>query len=94
MTANELPTPFYIVYEDRLRANLRIINDVAERSGAKIIIAFKANALWRTFPIITEYCRNCTASSLARICNALCGHIFPAHAGPAPRSCSHITFFA
>lgn len=35
MTANELPTPFYIVYEDRLRANLRIINDVAERSGAK-----------------------------------------------------------
>lgn len=64
MTANELPTPFYIVYEDRLRANLRIINDVAERSGAKIIIAFKANALWRTFPIIAEYCRNCTASSL------------------------------
>ena len=64
MTANELPTPFYIVYEDRLRANLRIINDVAERSGAKIIMAFKANALWRTFPIIAEYCRNCTASSL------------------------------
>ena len=64
MTDNELPTPFYIVYEDRLRANLRIINDVAERSGAKIIMAFKANALWRTFPIIAEYCRNCTASSL------------------------------
>ena len=64
MTANALPTPFYIVYEDRLRANLRIINDVAERSGAKIIMAFKANALWRTFPIIAEYCRNCTASSL------------------------------
>lgn len=64
MTANELPTPFYIVYEDRLRANLCIINDVAERSGAKIIMAFKANALWRTFPIIAEYCRNCTASSL------------------------------
>ena len=64
MTANEVPTPFYIVYEDRLRANLRIINDVAERSGAKIIMAFKANALWRTFPIIAEYCRNCTASSL------------------------------
>jgi len=68
MTANELPTPFYIVYEDRLRANLRIINDVAERSGAKIIMAFKANALWRTFPIIAEYCRNCTASSLNELC--------------------------
>ena len=64
MTANELPTPFYIVYEDRLRANLNIISDVAKRSGAKIIMAFKANALWRSFPIIAEYCRNCTASSL------------------------------
>ena len=64
MTANELHTPFYIVYEDRLRANLSIISDVAKLSGAKIIMAFKANALWRSFPIIAEYCRNCTASSL------------------------------
>ena len=64
MTANDLPTPFYIGYEDRLRANLNIISDVANRSGAKIIMAFKANALWRSFPIIAEYCRNCTASSL------------------------------
>lgn len=64
MTANELPTPFYIVYEDRMRANLRKIRDVADRSGAKIIMAFKANALWRTFPVVAEYCRDCTASSV------------------------------
>ncbi|MDE6207201.1 MAG: carboxynorspermidine decarboxylase, partial [Muribaculaceae bacterium] len=59
-----LPTPYYIVYEDRLRANLELITDVARRSGATIIMAFKANALWRTFPIIAEYCRDCTASSV------------------------------
>lgn len=64
MTADQLPTPFFIVYEDRLRANLELITDVARRSGAKIIMAFKANALWRTFPIIKEYCANCTASSV------------------------------
>lgn len=64
MTANQLPTPFYIVYEDRLRANLATISDVSRRSGADIIMAFKANALWRTFDIIKEYCTNCTASSL------------------------------
>lgn len=64
MTADKLPTPFFIVYEDRLRSNLRLINDVAARSDAEIIMAFKANALWRTFPIIKEYCRNCTASSV------------------------------
>ncbi len=64
MTVNNLPTPFYIVYEDRLRANLSLIKDVSRRSGADIIMAFKANALWRTFNIIKEYCQNCTASSL------------------------------
>lgn len=64
MTSKQLPTPFFIVYEDRLRANLELITDVSRRSGAEIIMAFKANALWRTFDIIKEYCRNCTASSV------------------------------
>jgi len=64
MQASQLPTPFFIVYEDKLRDNLRKIQDVAARSGAKIIMAFKANALWRTFPIVAEYCRDCTASSV------------------------------
>ena len=64
MTANDLPTPFYIVYEERLRANLELIRDVSRRSGADIIMAFKANALWKSFDIVREYCRACTASSL------------------------------
>lgn len=64
MTERELPTPFFIVYEDRLRANLELISRVSRESGADIIMAFKANALWRTFDIVREYCRNCTASSV------------------------------
>ncbi len=64
MTERELPTPFFIVYEDRLRANLGLISRVSRESGADIIMAFKANALWRTFDIVREYCRNCTASSV------------------------------
>ena len=59
-----IPTPAYVVYEDRLRRNLSLINSVKQRAGIDIIMAFKANALWRTFPIIAEYCRNSTASSL------------------------------
>lgn len=59
-----IPTPAYVVYEDRLRRNLSLINTVKQRAGIDIIMAFKANALWRTFPIIAEYCRNSTASSL------------------------------
>ena len=64
MKINEISTPFYIVYEDRLRRNLELINKVKREAGVNIIIAFKANALWRTFPIIKEYCTASTASSL------------------------------
>lgn len=64
MKINEIPTPFYIVYEDRLRRNLELISRVKREAGVNIIMAFKANALWRTFPIIKEYCTASTASSL------------------------------
>lgn len=57
-------TPYYIVYESKLRRNIELIKQVSERSGAEIIMAFKANALWRTFPIFREYGINATASSL------------------------------
>lgn len=64
MDITELPTPFYIVYEDKLRKNLSLIKRVKDEAGVNIIMAFKANALWRTFPIIKEYIRDSTASSL------------------------------
>lgn len=64
MKANELPTPYYIVYEDRMRRNLELISRVEREAGVNIIMAFKANALWRSFPIVREYNRDFTASSL------------------------------
>lgn len=60
----DIPTPYYIVYEEKLRNNLRLIRSVEERANVKIIMAFKANALWKTFPIISEYVSSSTASSL------------------------------
>lgn len=59
-----IQTPYYIVYEQRLRRNIALIKDVAQRSGAQIIMAFKANALWRTFDIFREQGICATASSL------------------------------
>lgn len=56
--------PTFIIYEDRLRRNLELITGVASRSGAKIIMAFKANAAWRTFDVMRQYNRDFTASSL------------------------------
>ena len=59
-----VPTPCYIVEEDLLRRNLSLIRDVAERAGVEIILAFKAFALWKSFPVFREYIRHTTASSV------------------------------
>lgn len=59
-----MKTPYYIIYEEKLRRNLKLIQDIARRADIKIIMALKANALWKTFPIIKEYCGASTASSL------------------------------
>ncbi len=57
-------TPYYIIYEDRLRRNLDKITGVAREANVEIIMAFKANALWKTFPIFREYGIRSTASSV------------------------------
>ena len=54
----------YIMEETLLRRNLELISTVAREAGVEIILAFKAFALWRTFPIFREYISSVTASSL------------------------------
>lgn len=58
------PSPCYIVEERLLRRNLALISRVARESRTEIILAFKAFALWRTFPLFREYIAATTASSL------------------------------
>lgn len=57
-------TPYYLLEEKLLRRNLVLIKQVADEAGVEIILAFKAFALWRTFPIFREYISHTTASSL------------------------------
>lgn len=61
----ENSTPIYIIEEAKLRRNLALIKDVAERTDSEFILAFKAFALWKTFPIFREYIQSTTASSLS-----------------------------
>lgn len=56
--------PMYVLEEKRLIDNLKIISDVANRADVEIIMAFKAYALWRTFPLFRKYITATTASSL------------------------------
>lgn len=65
------PSPCFLLEEEKLRANLNLIRDVQQKAGIEIILAFKAFAMWSTFPIVREYIKGATASSLheAMLCN-------------------------
>ena len=60
----QAPSPCYVLDETLLRNNLSLIRSVKEQSGANIILAFKAFALWKVFPIVREYIPYSTASSV------------------------------
>jgi carboxynorspermidine decarboxylase len=57
------PSPAYVVDLGRLRHNLAILDDVQKRSGARILMALKAFAMWSVFPIIRETLQGVCASS-------------------------------
>ena len=97
-----MQTPYYIVYEEKLRKNMEKLKSVSEKARVKIIMAFKANALWKTFPVISEYFTASTASSLNEMklsldylgndvhayCPVYTDHTFPEFL----KGCTHITF--
>ncbi|MCM2264006.1 MAG: carboxynorspermidine decarboxylase [Desulfuromonadales bacterium] len=57
------PSPAYVVDLGRLRHNLAILDEVQQRSGAKILLALKAFAMWSTFPLIRQTLHGVCASS-------------------------------
>ncbi|WP_404813199.1 carboxynorspermidine decarboxylase [Citrifermentans bremense] len=57
------PSPSYVVDLGRLRHNLAILNEVQEKSGAKILLALKAFSMWSVFPIIAKTLHGVCASS-------------------------------
>ena len=59
----KIPSPSYVLDENKLRRNLELIKRVKDSAGVEIILAFKAFALWKVFPIIREYIPYSTASS-------------------------------
>lgn len=59
-----IKTPYYLCDEKLLENNLKILDDVQKRSGAKIILALKGFAMFSTFPLVSKYLKGCTASGL------------------------------
>lgn len=102
MIFNQIKMPAYVLEEVKLRRNLSLIKGVADEAGIEIILAFKAFALWKTFPIFREYINSTTASSLSEARLAYEEFGAPAHTfSPAytdleikdiARMSSHLTF--
>jgi carboxynorspermidine decarboxylase len=60
----QAPSPSYIVHLDRLEENCQLLESVASRSGAKILLALKGFACHSTFPLIQRYLSGTTSSGL------------------------------
>lgn len=64
MEFSKLPTPCYVVDEALMEENLKILQGVMERTGAKILLAQKAFSNYALYPLVGNYLSGATASGL------------------------------
>lgn len=64
MELHELPTPCYVVDEKKLKENLKILRDIEQETGCKILLAQKAFSMFYEYPLIKSYISGTTASGL------------------------------
>jgi len=67
----KIPSPCFVLDENRFIQNLEIVDQVQKEAGVEIILAFKGFSMWSAFPILKEYINGATASSLneVKLCN-------------------------
>ncbi|WP_334182684.1 carboxynorspermidine decarboxylase [Novosphingobium sp.] len=61
---SRVDSPSFVVDAAKLRDNLRILAEIGERSGAKVLSALKAFSMWSTAPIVGEYLDGVCTSGL------------------------------
>jgi carboxynorspermidine decarboxylase len=61
---SRLPTPCFVVDEVAVERNLRILRQVADASGAKVLAALKAFSMWHLAPLVSRYLHGSCASGL------------------------------
>lgn len=61
----KLPSPCYVLDETLLDRNLSVIDRVRQATGAEVIVALKACAMWSIFPKLARHSDGATASSAA-----------------------------
>lgn len=102
MQLSQIPTPVYVIDEDKLIKNLEILAGVQENTGCKILLAQKAFSCYHFYPLIAKYLAGATASGLyeAKLAHEEMGgenHVFcPAYLESEfeeiVKICDHIVF--
>lgn len=59
-----VPSPCFVVDEVAVERNLRLLKDVADRSGAQILLALKAFSMFELAPLVDRYLSGTCASGL------------------------------
>ena len=59
-----MKTPYYLIDEQLLEKNLKILYTVKERTGCKILLAQKCFSMFSVYPLIGKYLDGTTASGL------------------------------
>ena len=62
-----VPTPSYLVYEELLEKNLKILAEIAEDTGAKVLLAQKCFSMYHYYPLIGRYLAGTTASGIYEV---------------------------
>lgn len=58
------PTPSYVVDERLLERNLKVLDSVQQATGCNILLALKGFSMFSTFPLVGQYLKGVTSSSL------------------------------
>ncbi len=59
-----VPSPAFVVDAAKVRANLCVLADIGERSGARVLAALKAFSMFALGPVVAEYLDGVCASGL------------------------------
>ncbi len=59
-----LRTPYFLIDDNALTHNLKILKSLSDSAGCKILLAQKAYSVYQTYPLISQYLCGTTASGL------------------------------
>jgi carboxynorspermidine decarboxylase len=64
LDVRRLPSPCFVVDEVAVEENLKLLNEVQRRSGAKVLLALKAFSMWSLGPLVAKYLSGTCASGV------------------------------